>query len=133
MTFLIFGLSLISFGAYSQAAFPTITINLAYPQYQKLKLDGGSIYIEGSGMKGIILHRASENQYIAYERACPHDPYTSAVQIDGSTLYMIDRTCKSTFNFSDGQPSGGPAQRALIQYRVEQDGNVLKISDEVIN
>src|SRR5574337_1158874 len=90
---------------HAQAAFPTITVNLNYPQYQRLKLDGGYVYIEGAGMKGIILYRASENVYLAYERACPYDSYESAVQVDGSTLFMVDQTCKSTFNFSDGQPT----------------------------
>lgn len=121
--------------AYSQAPFSTITINLNFPQYQKLKLDGGFVYVEGGGLKGIILYRASENSYLAYERACPYHPQASCaiVQVDGSSLFMIDRCCNSSFNFSDGQPTGGPAERALIQYRVDMEGSVLKISDEIIN
>lgn len=121
--------------AYSQASFSTITINLNYPQYQKLKLDGGYVYVDGGGLKGIILYRANENSYLAYERACPHHPGASGsiVQVDLSTLFMIDHSCRSTFNFSDGQPTGGPAERALIQYRVDQEGSTLKISDEIIN
>ncbi|MBI1770168.1 MAG: hypothetical protein HYR67_17505 [Bacteroidetes bacterium] len=120
---------------YSQAPFSTVTINLNFPQYQKLKLDGGFVYIEGAGMKGLILYRASENSYLAFERACPHHPGASCaiVQVDGSSLFMIDRCCNSSFNFSDGQPTGGPAERALIQYRVDMEGSVLKISDEIIN
>src|SRR5258708_36362164 len=114
--------------AYSQAPFSTITINLNFPQYQKLKLDGGFVYVEGGGLKGIILYRASENSYLAYERACPHHPGAACaiVQVDGSTLFMIDRCCNSSFNFSDGQVTGGPAERPLIQYRVDQESNVLK-------
>ncbi len=121
--------------AHAQAAFPEITVNLNYPQYQKLKLDGGYVYIEGSGLKGIILYRASENSYLAYERACPHHPNASCatVQVDGSSIFLVDHCCRSTFNFSDGQPTGGPAQRALIQYRTELNGTTLKISDEIIN
>lgn len=128
-------LVIISGVAYSQASFPTITINLNYPQYQRLKLDGGFVYVEGSGLKGIILYRSSETSYLAYERACPHHPGADCaiVQVDGSSLFMIDRCCNSSFNFSDGQVTGGPAQRPLIQYRVDQEGNVLKISDEIIN
>ena len=124
----------ISSQSYSQASFPTISINLTYPQYQRLKLDGGFVYIEG-GLKGIIVYRASENSYLAYERACPHHPGAECaiVTVDGSTLFMIERCCNSSFNFSDGQPTGGPAERALIQYRVDLENNVLKISDEIIN
>jgi len=130
-----FVLMLISYQTYSQAAFPSVTVNLSYPQYQRLRLDGGYVYIDGAGLRGIILYRGGENAYMAYERACPHHPEESCavVQVDGSSLYMVDHCCKSTFNFSDGQPTGGPAQRALLQYRIEITGNTLKISDEVIN
>src|SRR5689334_8445121 len=105
-------LVIVSTAAYSQAPFPTITINLNYPQYQKLKLDGGFVYVEGGGLKGIILYRASETSYLAYERACPHHPGEgcAVVQVDASSLFMIDRCCNSSFNFSDGQVTGGPAE-----------------------
>lgn len=116
----------------AQASFSTISVNLNYPQFQKLKLDGGFVYLDG-GLKGIILYRASENSYLAYDRACPHNPNGEVVQVDVSTLFIIDHTCHSSFNFSDGQPTGGPAQRPLVQYRVDQEGTVLKISDEIIN
>jgi nitrite reductase/ring-hydroxylating ferredoxin subunit len=130
-----FTLVMVSYNSYSQAAFPTVTVNLSYPQYQRLKMDGGYVYIEGAGLRGVILYRSGENAYIAFERACPHHPEESCaiVQVDGSSLYMIDHCCKSTFNFSDGQPTGGPAQRPLLQYRIEITGPTLKISDEIIN
>ena len=119
--------------AYSQASFSTINVNLNYPQFQKLKLDGGYVYLDGGGLKGIILYRASENSYLAYDRACPHNPNGEIVQVDLSSLFMIDNVCHSSFNFSDGQPTGGPSMRPLVQYRVDQEGTVLKISDEIIN
>jgi hypothetical protein len=117
---------------FAQAAFAPITINLNYPQFQKLKLDGGFVYLDG-GLKGIILYRANENSYLAFDRACPHHPNVGIVQVDPSSLFMIDHSCNSSFNFSDGQPTGGPAPRALIQYRVDQESSVLKINDEIIN
>jgi len=128
-------MTIMSHQAHSQAAFPTVTVNLSYPQYQRLRIDGGYVYIEGAGLRGIILYRSGENAFIAYERACPHHPEENCaiVQVDGSSLYMVDHCCKSTFNFSDGQPTGGPAQRPLLQYRIEISGTTLKISDEIIN
>lgn len=130
-----FLLGAVSLQTKAQAAFSEITVNLNYPQYQSLKLDGGYKYIDGGGLRGIILYRASENSYLAYERACPYHAGAACalVQVDGSTLFMIDRCCNSSYNFSDGQPTGGPATRALIQYRVELNGTILKISDEIIN
>ncbi|MBS1557282.1 MAG: hypothetical protein JST69_01040 [Bacteroidetes bacterium] len=118
---------------HAQVMFPEINVNLTYPQFQRLKTDGGFVYLEG-GLKGIILYRAGENLFNAYDRACPHHPASGCVvQVDGSTLFMVDRCCNSSFSFPDGQPTGGPAQRPLIQYRIELTGNTLKISDEIIN
>jgi len=119
---------------YGQAIFPEITVNLTYPQFQRLKSDEGYAYISG-GMRGIILYRVNENSILAFDRACPHHPEASCaeVQVDMSSLFLIDRCCKSTFNFENGSPTGGPAQRPLLQYHTELSGMVLKISDEIIN
>lgn len=119
--------------SYSQGAFPDITVNLTFPQYQRLKMDGGYVYLDG-GMKGIILYHVNDNTYVAFDRVCPHDLNSNCeVQVDGSSLFFIDHCCKSTFETSNGQPTRGPATRALIQYRIEVSENKLIVSDEVIN
>ena len=71
----------------AQASFAPININLSYPQYQRLKLDGGYQYIDDGGMQGIILYRQDENTYIAYERLCSLDD-EPPVSVDGSGLFM---------------------------------------------
>jgi nitrite reductase/ring-hydroxylating ferredoxin subunit len=118
----------------AQVAFPEIIINLSYPQYQSLKVDRGYKYIEG-GSHGIILYRADDNTYVAFERACPYHPYdeNATVDVDMSGLYMIDSACKSNFSFPDGTPTAGPARRAMWMYRVTIQGTTLTISDEIIN
>lgn len=118
----------------AQVAFPEIIINLTYPQYQSLKIDGGYKYIDG-GMRGIILYRANENTYIAFERACPYHPYDegATVDVDMSALFMIDQNCKSNFSFPDGNPTAGPARRAMWIYRTTMEGTKLTISDEIVN
>jgi hypothetical protein len=54
------------------------------------------------------------------------------VNIDPSSLYMIDPCCNSTFDFNTGMPSGGVAWRPLRQYRTRFNGTDLTITDEVI-
>ncbi len=134
LTILVFFLFVAASNVEAQVAFPEIIINLTYPQYQSLKIDGGYKYIEG-GMHGIILYRASENTYIAFERACPHHPYdeNATVNVDMSSLFMIDNNCKSNFSFPDGSPTAGPARRAMWIYRTTLEGNKLTISDEIVN
>lgn len=122
---------LMIFSAYStqaQASFAPININLSYPQYQRLKLDGGYQYMDDGGMKGIILYRQDESTYIAYERLCSLDD-EPPVSVDGSGLFM--KGCNSTYSFSDGYPTGGPATRPLMKYRTSLNGTTLVITDEL--
>lgn len=118
----------------AQVAFPEIIVNLTYPQFQSLKIDGGYKYIDG-GVHGIILYRLNENTYVAFERACPHHPYdeNATVAVDMSALFMIDQNCKSNFSFPDGSPTAGPARRAMWIYRTTMEGTKLTISDEIVN
>lgn len=55
--------------SYAQASFPPVTINLNYPQYQRLRLDGGYQYVDDVGMRGVIIYRLDESTYIAYEQS----------------------------------------------------------------
>jgi nitrite reductase/ring-hydroxylating ferredoxin subunit len=115
--------------SYAQASFPPVTINLNYPQYQRLRLDGGYQYVDDVGMRGVIIYRLDESTYIAYERLCSFED-DAIVSVDGSGLFM--KGCQSTYDFSDGRPSGGPAFRPLLRYRTSLTGNTLVITDEIV-
>ena len=115
--------------SYAQASFPPVTINLNYPQYQRLRLDGGYQYVDDVGMRGVILYRLDESTYIAYERLCSMED-DAIVTVDGSGLFM--KGCLSTYDFSDGRPSGGPAFRPLLRYRTSLTGQTLVITDEIV-
>jgi hypothetical protein len=115
--------------SYAQASFPPVTINLNYPQYQRLRLDGGYQYVDDVGMRGVILYRLDESTYIAYERLCSFED-DAIVSVDGSGLFM--KGCQSTYDFSDGSPTGGPARNRLSKYRTSLEGNKLLITDEVV-
>jgi nitrite reductase/ring-hydroxylating ferredoxin subunit len=106
------------------------TINLNNFEYSPLNQIGGFVYIEG-GVRGIIIYRQSEDRYLAFERNCPYQPYDECaqVEVDQSTLFMIDPCCSSTFDF-DGYPTGGPAKFPLRQYTTFVNQNFLTISSE---
>ena len=112
----------------AQISFPPVTINLSYPQYHSLKLDGGYMYINEAGMQGIILYRLNETSYIAFERQCSVDD-EAPVSIDGSGLFM--KGCNTTYSFSDGFPTGGASMRPLLKYRTSLSGQTLVITDEI--
>jgi nitrite reductase/ring-hydroxylating ferredoxin subunit len=113
--------------------FSSIFINLNLPKYVTLKSDGGHVPIDG-GVRGIILYRKSASEYLAYEQNCSYQPNSACatVTVNASNLFMEDNCCNSTFNFSNGSPSGGPAWRPLRRYRTSLDGSELSITDDII-
>ncbi|MBK5278247.1 MAG: hypothetical protein JJE09_05220 [Bacteroidia bacterium] len=114
--------------------FNEIIINLSFPEYATLRTDGGYKEVNG-GVRGIIVYRVNATSYNAFERNCSFHPNDACatVNIHSSSLYMTDPCCGSTFDFSDGNPSGGVAWRPLRKYRTQLTGTTLSITDEVIN
>ena len=115
--------------------FAEIYINLTLPQYTALLTDGGYIYNNDGGTRGLILYRKDKSTYLAFERNCSYLPNEACatVNVDESKLFMIDPCCDSSFSFSDGSPIGGPASLPLIQYRTRLDENDLYITDETVD
>jgi len=105
-------------------------INLNLPAYLKLKSTGGYVYMDG-GLRGIILYRADDDVYYAFDRACPHHPRTGCAQItvNSSNLYMEDKCCGSIFDFR-GRVTGGPSRDGLLRYETYLEGNMLTVSSQ---
>lgn len=138
---LCFLLLLLAASAYAQAdepipfaSFTEITINTTFPQFRALTTDGGFVEVDG-GIRGIIVYRVDANSFLAFERDCPYKPNSSCarVEVDMSRIFMIDRCCGSTFNFSDGYPTKGPASWPLRRYRAQVSGTTITITDEIVN
>jgi len=110
-------------------------INLGLPAYTALRVDGGMMEFNNIGVRGVIVYRATGGIFIAYERNCSYHPNEagSTVNIHSSRLYFEDPSCKSSFNLSDGQPTGGPAWRPLRQYHTDVVGGTLTITSDVVN
>ena len=97
--------------------------------YQKLTTIGGWEYITG-GYSGIVVYRASQDEFVAFDRACPYD-YKNGCRIVVETSFTttIDSCCSSRFLLNDGSPFKGPATVSLKQYKTSYDGNSLHISN----
>jgi nitrite reductase/ring-hydroxylating ferredoxin subunit len=115
-------------------AFATITININLPEFQGLRSKGYT-YINDGGVKGIILYRENTDRYHAYERTCSYKPLEACATVDihSSGLYMSDPCCSSTFDFTTGNPTSGPAWRSLNEYSTSVSGNQITISDVLVN
>ena len=97
---------------------------------------GGSTYVPyidpSTGIKGIIIYRISQNQFIAFERSCTYDGCDNSRSIvwsqPGSTTCK-DSICGSIFNLLDGAVQKGPANIPLFQYHINWDGSKLNITN----
>lgn len=88
------------------------------------------VYLDGIGwgVRGIILYKRGNDQYVAFERTCSFQPNNpcATVDVDPSGQYMVDACCGSIFSFT-GDPMGGPAYRPLLQYQTSLNGSYLRI------
>lgn len=115
-------------------SFPDKVLNLNLPDNIALRNKGASREYNDIGLRGVIVHCVDAGVYRAYERNCSYQPNEACatVNIDVSTLFMVDPCCNSTFDFNTGLPSGGVAWRPLRQYRTTFNGSELVITDEVV-
>ena len=93
----------------------------------ELQAIGGSALISG-GIAGIIVYRFSNEQFLAWDRACPHlQPQTcSRMNING--LLMECPCDQTTFSILDGSPQNNTPYPAR-QYRVIKEGETLFITN----
>lgn len=99
--------------------------------YGNLNIPGNWTYVTG-GYKGIIIyHTAVKDEYIAYERTCPHDPLEQGSQLtveDNQTIISCG-SCESRYLILDGSRFDGPAVRSLKRYQTHFDGTYLHVSN----
>ena len=107
-----------------------IRLNPNSTEYIQLNPVNGSVTLTG-GYRGIVVFRKSENEFTAFERACPYDwnIATSRLVVDASGTTATCPNCKSKFILSDGTPFEGPSHYPLKQYQATYDGNFLYISN----
>ncbi len=108
-------------------------INLNNLQYADLQFNGGWVYLNNVGVKGLIIYRENSSTYRAFERNCSYQPNEACatVNVDQGNLFMEDPCCGSSFSFPMGQPIAGPAAFPLRRYITALDGNTLIITDGI--
>lgn len=104
-------------------------INLSTQEAAALRFDKGYVYRNG-GVRGIVVVRQNAQQYLAFERNCPYQPYDACakVSMDRSGFFLVDSCCTSRFDLN-GQLTSGPSRRPLRQYTISLNGNLLYITN----
>ncbi len=105
-----------------------VIIHINDPAYNMLTVPGGWTYING-GSRGIIIYRASNDAFKAYDRHCTYDSSNSCalVSVEANNITGFDDCCGSKFILTDGSVTQGPANLPLKQYQTSFDGNELRI------
>ena len=105
-----------------------IDIYLTDPAYVKLNAVGGWVYVYG-GVKGIIVYRKTNDEFLSYERNCTYQPSdaNAKVSVDASNVMAIDTSCGSKFQLLDGSVTNSPASRPLKQYSTTYSNSVVHI------
>lgn len=118
-------------------------IDLNDPEFFDLNAIGNYILINsqtnnlgyraaGYDNNGIILYRAQSDEFMAYDRTCPHDydlnQSSYAVDVDG--IYAECPYCKSLYALpSYGTPSSGPSKYPLKIYRAQFNGQYVHVTN----
>jgi nitrite reductase/ring-hydroxylating ferredoxin subunit len=130
--FIFLALILVSSCRREQQVVPNVAVNITLylndPQNTSLTVVGGWLYVSG-GNRGIIVHRKSQAEFVAYDRTCPYRPEESSAQVsvDSSNVILEDRSCGSKFLLSDGSAIQTPALVPLRAYTTSFDGNAIRI------
>ncbi len=99
---------------------------------------GGYVYVTANyPSRGLIVYRPFSDEFLAFERTCPYDPYgccavddaTQCARLvaDESGIIIIDSCCLSKYLMTDGSPFEGPSSCPLYQYQTYYDGTYLRI------
>lgn len=101
----------------------TIDINMNLPSYSTLLYPSNAIYYSGQGVRGIIVFNTGSG-YNAFDAACPNQALGACSTM---TIKGINALCpcdSKEYSLFTGQ---GGLQYPLKQYRVEVNGNVLRV------
>lgn len=101
-----------------------VDINLNLPQYSNLKYVSNAVYIPNQGAKGIIVFNSGSG-YNAFDAACPNQAVSTCSTM---TINGINAVCAcdgAEYSLFSGQSK--EKQYPLKQYRVEVNGNVLRV------
>lgn len=103
-------------------------INMNLPLYSNLQFPGNSVKVNefGAGNRGIIVFNSGSGYY-AFDGACPNQELSSCSTLDVSGSNATCPCDDAVYSLFNGQAPG--MQYPLKQYRAEQNGNVIIISN----
>lgn len=107
------------------------TINLELPEFIKLTTPTGWAYVNGVGLRGIIVYNINGTDFKAFERAAPHLPLKDCSQMVIENGIRMKCLCDdSEFNILNGASFTEGITESAREYLVTNlNGVVLRISN----
>ena len=100
-----------------------VDINMSLPAYSSLQYTSNAIYYPNAGARGLIIFNTGSG-YNAFDAACPNQALSSCSTM---TIKGINALCPcDNVEYSLFTGLGG-LQYPLKQYRVELNGNMLRV------
>lgn len=98
------------------------TINLNEQAMRQLQTKG-YVFLKGA-YRGVIVHKESDSEYKAFERASTYKMAESGCQLvaDTSNFFLYDPCSQSKFDF-EGNVMQGPAICPLLEFKTSFVGN----------
>lgn len=87
-------------------------------------------YAGGFDDNGIIIYRSMEDEFLAYDRTCPHDYAVNglSVKVNIDFTQAVCPRCSTRYElFSFGTPGSGPGKYPLKNYKTGFDGRYLRV------
>lgn len=101
-----------------------LDINMNLPAYSNLQYPANAIYYSGKGAKGIFVFNTGSG-YNAFDAACPNQALSSCSTMTLNGIKVVCPCDNAEYSLFTGQSPG--KQYLLKQYRVEVNGNVLRV------
>ena len=103
----------------------TIDINMNLPAYSNLQYPSNAVYYAGVGAKGIYIFNTGSG-YNAFDAACPNQALSSCSTMTLKGINVVCPCDSTEYSLFTGLSQTG-LQYPLKQYRVEVNGNILRV------
>lgn len=103
----------------------TIDINMNLPAYSNLQYASNAVYYASVGAKGIYIFNTGSG-YNAFDAACPNQALSSCSTMTLKGINVVCPCDSTEYSLFTGLSQTG-LQYPLKQYRVEVNGNVLRV------
>jgi nitrite reductase/ring-hydroxylating ferredoxin subunit len=96
------------------------TLNLNLPQYSQLLYTANAVYVNeaGAGIRGIFVFNAGNENYLAFDAACPNQALSSCSTMTINGIKALCSCDGAEYSFFNGQAEG--QQYPMKQYRVQR-------------